>query len=272
MVAYGEAVALTDPLPRALSPSRLLDFQSCPRRYQYAAVERIPQPATYATTRGRVVHHVLEHLHQRPASERTSSLAQSLLPAALDAVVDDGVRADLANEVDLDRRLVADARQALENYRKIEDPARVVHEGTELRLEVTIESVPMLGILDRLDREPDGGLVIVDYKTGRAPSREYDSRTFANTELYAALYREARGETPHVIRLLYLGDARVLERSVSTVVVSARARAAAQAWNRITAYYEAGDFPARPSPRACRWCPFRERCAASGVAVSVGRP
>ncbi len=265
-------MALSDPLPRALSPSRLQDFQSCPRRYQYSAVERIPQPATYATTRGRVVHHVLEHLHRRPADERSLDVAHSLLPAALEAVVDEGVRGDLADEANLDERLRADASRALDTYATLEDPAAVVHEGVELRLEVDLDGTPLLGILDRLDREPDGSLAIIDYKTGSPPSRQFDTQTFANTELYAALCDAALGEMPRVIRLLYVGRAGVLERPVSPVVVAARADAAAQAWSRITRYHAAGDFPARPSPRSCRWCPFRARCAASGVEVPAVRP
>ena len=55
-------MTFTQELPRSLSPSRLSDFQTCPRRYQYASVERIPQPASYATAKGRFVHYVFERL------------------------------------------------------------------------------------------------------------------------------------------------------------------------------------------------------------------
>ena len=53
-------MAFEQPLPKSLSPSRLADFQTCPRRYQHASVERIPQPASYATAKGRFVRHLLE--------------------------------------------------------------------------------------------------------------------------------------------------------------------------------------------------------------------
>ena len=55
-------MAFDQPLPQSLSPSRLSDFQACPRRYQHASIERIPQPASYASAKGRFVHYVFEHL------------------------------------------------------------------------------------------------------------------------------------------------------------------------------------------------------------------
>ena len=50
------------PLPASFSPSRLQDFQSCPRKFQHASIDRIPQPATKATALGRFVHYVLEQV------------------------------------------------------------------------------------------------------------------------------------------------------------------------------------------------------------------
>ena len=64
------------PLPQSLSPSRLSDFQACPRRYQDASIERLPQPASYASAKGRFVHYVFEHLFLLDNSERTIERAR----------------------------------------------------------------------------------------------------------------------------------------------------------------------------------------------------
>ncbi len=129
----------------------------------------------------------------------------------------------------------------------MEDPRDVQHEGVELRIGVDVKGAPLYGILDRLDRDEDGSLTIVDYKTGGLPNRNYDSQTFANAELYAALCRgPARRttdqDTPDVRR------ARAVDRT--TGVRRGRERAGAggrAAWSRITRYYDDGDFPATPS-------------------------
>ena len=88
-------MAFEQTLPQSLSPSRLADFQTCPRRYQYASIERIPQPATYATAKGRFVHFVFEQLFLLPAGERTIERAREFIPGAIDEVLTEDVRRDI---------------------------------------------------------------------------------------------------------------------------------------------------------------------------------
>ena len=71
-------MSFTQELPRSLSPSRLSDFQTCPRRYQYASIERIPQPASYATAKGRFAHFVFEQLFTLAPEERTIERARAV--------------------------------------------------------------------------------------------------------------------------------------------------------------------------------------------------
>lgn len=260
-------MSFTQSLPKSLSPSRLQDFQACPRRYQYASVERLPQPASYAAVKGRFVHYVFEQLLRDEAPLRTIERARHFVPAAIDAVLTESVREDLAMDDAMLERLLTETDQIISTYFAMEDPRTVHHEGVELRLGVTIEGAPLFGILDRLDREDDGELVIVDYKTGSVPKRDYDSKTFANAELYAALCEASLGERPTKIRLLYVAQGEKLERGVSDVVTRARASAASAAWERINRYYDDGEFPATPSANACRFCAFKDTCRASGVSV-----
>jgi RecB family exonuclease len=151
----------------------------------------------------------------------------------------------------------------------MEDPTTVTSEGVELRLGVTINGAPLFGILDRLDRDADGSLTIVDYKTGGLPNRNYDTQTFANAELYAALCQVGLGEKPTKIRLMYVTKGESIERNVSDVNVRARSQTAANAWEKINRHYNDGEFPATPSVRACRFCSYKDLCRAQGVAVPV---
>ncbi len=262
-------MAFAQALPRSLSPSRLQDFQACPRRYQYGAVERRERPASYAATKGRFVHAVFEKLLDAEAEQRSADLAYSLIPDAGRRVLDDKVRAELALDADAEARLNSEVRAIVDTYLVMEDPRLVTHEGVELRLNATIEQTPLFGILDRLDRDANGDLVIVDYKTGSLPRRDYESSSFANTELYAALCEEKLGERPRRIRLMYVAQGESLERSVTEVVTRARVGAAAGAWRKIRGYFDAGQFPARPSPSGCRFCDFSNICPDAAVTVSA---
>lgn len=266
---YSRWVALDQPLPAALSPSRMADFQACPRRYQHGAIERRHQPATYATTKGRAVHAVFEWLFTKQAAERTREAAHGSIDEALRSVLTDEVRADIGCDEALEAQLRDEVATIVDTYFEMEDPATIVSEGVELRLTAEVGGAPMLGILDRLDRDAEGALTIVDYKTGRVPDRKFDFHTFANAELYAALCEASLGERPVSIRLLYVGAGRQLERPVTPVMVQARSEAAGSVWRRISAYYEAGDFPATPSVKSCRFCAFKDVCRGNGVAVPV---
>ena len=262
-------MSFEQPLPKSLSPSRLADFKACPRRYQYASVERIAQPATYATAKGRFVHYIFEHLFLMPNEERTEDQARAFIDPASHAILTDAVRTEIEMDSAMLERLLDETRDIITKYFEMENPREVNAEGVELRLGVSVDEAPLFGILDRLDRDEEGNLVIVDYKTGGLPNRNYDAQTFANTELYAALCREKLGETPATIRLLYVAQGETIERPVTDVVIKARTAGAVDAWERIKRYYRDGDFPATPSATTCRFCAYKDLCRAKGVPVPV---
>ncbi len=262
-------MAFDQPLPASLSPSRLSDFQECPRRYQHGAVERLPQPASYASAKGRFVHYVFEQLFLVPPVERTLDRARSFVESAVATILTDEVRADIGLDEAMLALLHSEADAIIVRYFEMEDPREVTSEGVELRLGVDVDGAPLFGILDRLDRDEEGALRIVDYKTGSLPNRRYDTQTFANTELYAALCEAKLGERPSSIRLMYVAHGQSIDRPVTDVVTRARASAAARAWTKIKGYYDEGAFPATPSIHACRFCAFKDLCRSEGVPVPV---
>lgn len=213
------------------------------------------------------MHHIFEQLFLQEGPLRTLEFARSQISLAEAKVLNEQVCEEIGLNDTTREKLRREVDTILDRYFHMEDPTKVVHEGVELRINTTIDGVPMLGILDRLDRGDDGELTIVDYKTGSLPNRNYDTQTFANADLYAALCEHELGQQPKTIRLLYVAHGEAIERTVTTPVVVARRNAAVTAWNRITTYYNEGDFPATPSKSACRFCAFKQQCSANGVAV-----
>lgn len=49
-------------LPRAVSPSSLGDFKTCPRLYRFRHIERVPEPASEVMVRGSMVHDALDQV------------------------------------------------------------------------------------------------------------------------------------------------------------------------------------------------------------------
>ena len=63
----------------------------------------------------------------------------------------------------------------LTNYFSIEDPTGFDPVDRELDMLEDLDGITIRGILDRIDRDDDGRLVITDYKTGKAPPRDTPS-------------------------------------------------------------------------------------------------
>jgi putative RecB family exonuclease len=267
-------------LPRALSPSRLSDFQSCPRKYEYSAVLKLPQPASYASVKGRFVHAILERLFALEPDQRTRAAAGHFIPEAIEVVITPEVRVDLNYNDALEATLLADTATILEQYFIMEDPTTVVlyehnnEKAVELALKAEVRGAPLYGILDRLDRDANGDLIIVDYKTGSVPRGDYATSAFANAALYVELCKEDLKITPTAVRLLYVAHGETLERRAEEIFPGERAKAAADAWEKIKQAHAAGNFTPRPSASACRFCPadYQARCRAEGVEVVVAPP
>lgn len=266
-------------LPGSISPSRITTFTDCPRMFQYQAVERLEQPPTIWTLKGTLVHAALEGLFAVAPAERSVEVAIARLrEATATLAIADGFEL-LALDEAATSAFVEDAETLVRNYFTLEDPRQVDAVGIELRLEAELEigggldAVPLRGILDRLDRDGDGNLVVVDYKTGRAPGPGRERSKMAGVETYALLCERVLGVRPVTVRLLYLRAPLVVERAVVPATVTRQERRAVEVWRAITRAHAAGAFRPSPGP-LCRYCAFADRCegaALVGAARGVRR-
>ena len=77
--------------------------------------------------------------------------------------------------------------------------------GVELRVSATTDDGVMIrGIIDRLELDDDGELVVTDYKTGRAPHPNYERKSLSGVQFYAFLCESVFGRIPAAVRLVYL--------------------------------------------------------------------
>ncbi len=97
-----------------------------------------------------------------------------------------------------------DCHALIEKYFAMEDPTRVREIGLELWMEAPVGDLTLRGIIDRLELDADGELVVTDYKTGRAPSGNYEQKSLAGVHFYSFLCEAVFGKRPAKIRLMYL--------------------------------------------------------------------
>ncbi len=158
---------------------------------------------------------------------------------------------------------VDDAAALVRNYFVLEDPNAVRAVGVELGLEADLGGTRLRGIIDRLDLEEDGRLVVVDYKTGRAPSERYERTRMAGVHVYALLCRAVLGRIPDAVRLLHLREPLSITATPSEQTTRGQERRAGAVWQAIERACVTGDFRPRPSP-LCNSCNFRALCPAQG--------
>lgn len=242
-----------------LSPSRAGDFKLCPQLFRYRAIDRIDVPPTVHQARGTTAHLALQRLFDEEPATRTPERLYDLFRAAWSELKPEDYP-DLFDTVEEERDWGIGSLGILRNYFAVENPTTFTPLERELDMVVELGEITIRGILDRID-DTEGGLVITDYKTGRAPPERYALPAFFALKIYALLIREQTGRTPTAIRLMYLNGPTVYEVAVNDAQLDAMERQLQALWLAINRAIERDHFPPRPS-RLCGWCQYRDLCPA----------
>ena len=243
--------------PQRLSPSGAATFEQCPRRWRFRYVDRLPDPPGVDALVGTFAHRVLEHLMQRHPSGRTTDDARRIARASWPEMSGSEDYRDLGLDDEQAREFRWQAWRAIEGLWDLEDPSGVDVRATEQQVSVTLDGVPFRGVVDRVESEPDG-LVISDYKSGRAPTARYAPGRLQQVLLYAAAIAEETGERPVRAQLLYLGQ-KTVATAVTPVELSGAVEQLGSTWGAIADACCADDFPVRPGP-LCDYCPYAGLC------------
>jgi DNA helicase II / ATP-dependent DNA helicase PcrA len=233
-----------------LSPSAIETYRTCPLRYRFAAVDRVPTAPSVARAVGVAAHSALE-AHYRPGG--AGGDGEALVGRFAQALRREGV-GDTAEG----RQALARAREALPAYheRLVRSRARPV--AVEREFTLTVGPHRVHGRVDRVDAHPAGGHQIVDYKTGRPPGPGgHGDDDDLVLRLYLLGAREAWGIEPRGATLVHVldGDSRGVHPEAADD--SAAVDAVRDAADGIAA----GRFEPRPS-WACRTCDFALLCPA----------
>jgi len=251
------------PLPISLSPSKVESFISCPLAFRFSAVDRLPDPPSVASARGSLVHRALELLFCAPAGERTPGTARRCLDEAVAELQTSADWAWLALDAEAEAGFLAEAEAMVGRYFSLEDPRSVREIGLELRLEVEVGGVTLRGIIDRLELDGDGELVVTDYKTGRPPSERHEQARLSGVHFYAYLCERLFGRRPSRIQLLYLGEPMAIVARPTEQSIRYLPKRAGALWSAIERACSNGQFRERPSG-LCDYCAYKAWCPAYG--------
>lgn len=250
-------------VPTSLSPSRVEAFTSCPLAFRFASIDRLPEPPSIHTSRGSLVHRALELLFARPPADRTLPVAHQALARAVEELQAEPEFAQLGLDEEAEQAFWAQAAALVERYFGMEDPRAVRAIGLELRLEVEVGGLQLRGIIDRLELDAEGELVVTDYKTGRPPLVDREQQRLGGVHFYAYLCEQVFGRRPARVQLLYLSTGEIIETRPSDQSVRFLPRRTEAVYRAVVRACATEDFRPRTGP-LCNFCAFKPWCPAYG--------
>ena len=273
--------------PLSLSFYQVDDYLTCPLKYKYVHVLRVPIAPHHSIVYGSALHQAVQEFHRRQA--RGYTMTEDELLAAFDRA--------WSNEGFLTReheeaRLAA-GRAALCRFREEAlRPGSVIPAYVEREFSFTLDGDRIRGRMDRVDVErlaasADGDeregerqhadvvspalpglyperVTITDYKSSdvKDPARARDrARDSLQLQIYAMAYQAETGRLPDALQLWFLesglvGRAEVDEKRLDKARESIRKAATG---------IRARRFEATPDYLACGYCAFRDICSRSAA-------
>jgi DNA helicase-2/ATP-dependent DNA helicase PcrA len=237
----------------AFSASSLGCYADCPLRFKFEHLHGVPAPPGSRAGLGTAVHAAIEALSKDllRGVERDRNEAVAVLEGCWQL-------SEFASE----RHSAEDWQTAvalLDAYLAWQAANRNEIVDVERRFSFPFENRPVRGSIDRIERRPDGRLVVVDFKTGALWSAPTIGTVQAEVQLnlYALAVAEEFGAFPAEAAYLYLREPRYIPYRPTGPSMGAFLERLTGLVNGVLA----AEFPARPSRASCRSCAYRELCA-----------
>jgi ATP-dependent exoDNAse (exonuclease V) beta subunit len=237
-----------------LSPSQADAYQACPRRFVLERRLRLGDSSSPYAEFGSLVHRALELAESEVlgTGKRHADLDDAL--RCLDEVW--GKDADFGTAA-LDE---AWRRHAIDGLTKLYEawPGRGEPVALETTVEHEIDGVVWMGVIDRLERV-EGGLEVIDYKTGKTAAGIEEAATSIQLAFYAGAVERAHGE-PVLGAEMWFPRADAAKVTLRTLDMDRRDEVG-EAMAGITRSILDEDWSPRVHNR-CPRCEFRKSCPA----------
>jgi DNA helicase-2/ATP-dependent DNA helicase PcrA len=271
--------------PLLLSFYAIDDYLTCPLKFKYGHVLRVPLAPHHALVYGSALHKAVQEFHKRHA--RGQVMTEDELTTAFElAWTNEGFVTR-----DHEEARLAAGRDALRRFRAEQlKPGSVIPAYVERDFSFTLDGDRVRGRWDRVDIEPaavghtpppgDGAaphadtvsptlgltgrerVTITDYKASdvRDPVKARQrTRESLQLQIYAMGYEALTGRLPDHLQLHFLDSGLVGRVDVDPKrLARARQKIAVAA-----AGMRARDYTAKPDRMACSYCPYREICPSS---------
>ena len=268
----GRSLLELAPLPGAFSHSQLQSYATCPLRYAFEKVYRIPvvEERGYFTF-GSAIHDAFEKFI---VAKREAAAAGLPEPGRADlrAAFDRAWEAARAGLGDAERAAWYESRSgpALDRFyeRELRSVSRAVtvEAGFALQVDPGDGGAPIFfnGRIDRIDRLPDGSIEVIDYKTGRTKTQR-DVDADDQLSAYALALRDGAVPDPETgdplpaparVTLYFTEE----DLALSTTRTDAQLDEYRDRLVETVLRIRSGDFAATPGWETCGRCDYARIC------------
>ena len=235
-----------------LSYRQVDDYETCPLKYRYVHILRVPLLTHHGLVYGHAVHEAVRHMFEARLAGHAFS-ADELVAAFKSSWVSEGFLSRTHEE----QRLVA-GEAALRRFHAEEAKAPWSPTAVEQDFAFYVGRNRVVGRYD-LVLDQDSHVTVVDFKTGDVQTQEKATaraKESLQLDVYALAWLRTKGRLPDRVELRFLESGLTAGRRPTREDVDgaeARIDAAASAIRR-------RDFAPRPTFAACGQCPFRDIC------------
>ncbi|MEW6611052.1 MAG: UvrD-helicase domain-containing protein [Patescibacteria group bacterium] len=272
-------------LPAKFSFTQLKAFETCPYQYRFAHVLHVPVKGRFTFSFGRTMHQTLQQFFALMKDEkgaqadlfgsgrapsapkpRTVPPLKDLLELYEKNWIDDWYESRQHKEEYREK-----GRKILEEFHEkisAQPPQPIyLEQGFHLKIKENDAStvspsylkrgiggvITIKGVIDRIDGV-EGGVEIIDYKTGRAKDLERADKD--QLLIYQIAAREVLGLKPLRLTYYYLDE----QKPVSFLGTEEEIEKIKEKILTTVAAIKTSEFPATPSPQVCRFCDFNGIC------------
>lgn len=240
--------------PLRLSFSRVDTYLTCPLKFRFSYVDRLPQEPSPALSWGTSVHAALESWWDRKLPQPPP--VDVLLQGLYDGWDDTGFEG-MEREEKL--RWYAHAQDVLRRHHARYAPVYVPAVACEQWFELDVgDGVEVVGSIDHVARTPSGGIGIVDWKTNRKAKPRQRVLGSLQLAIYCLAARELWGQEPEWVALDFVVPGVRVSVDRAEIDVDGALATIRDVAARVR---DATDYAPRPSP-LCPWCDYRSLCPA----------
>jgi DNA helicase II / ATP-dependent DNA helicase PcrA len=253
-----------------LSPYQIDDYLTCPLKYKYAHILRVPLLPNQQINYGSALHHAVQAYFTAKKDKRKFSEKQ-----LLDVFADSWSAEGFISRRHEEQRFQAGCNALKRFYKEAKKSQRIpkyVEEAftfTEDKMQVKgrwdlVEKSKVKSKNSKVKESKKSKVYIVDFKSSevkdqkKADARVKDSRQLA---IYALAWQKMFGSLPDGLELYFLetgivGSFQPAEKDLTGVWQEIR---------QVADGIRAGTYRATPGFRACSYCPYNEVCPSSAV-------